>query len=134
MKLDLRDELPFVTIAVAYGGRSAEVPSVLVDIGAARTILSTDVLEPLGLVLRDDDLLHNVRGVGGVEVVFRRWLDHLQLGERGVGQFQVEVGAMNYGFDMNGILGMDFLRRIGAVLDLHHLTLDFAAGAPAPRS
>ena len=32
--------------------------------------------------------------------------------------FEIEVGAMNYGFDLDGILGVNFLIRAGAVVDL----------------
>ena len=34
---------------------------------------------------------------------------------------------MDYGFDLGGILGMDFLRASGAIIDLQNLTLTFAA-------
>lgn len=33
---------------------------------------------------------------------------------------------MDYGFDINGIVGMNFLRQAGAVLNLRDLTLDYA--------
>jgi hypothetical protein len=33
----------------------------------------------------------------------------------------------NYGFGLGGILGMDFLRASGAIIDLHSLTLVFVA-------
>ncbi|GAB4398787.1 MAG: hypothetical protein OHK0052_21980 [Anaerolineales bacterium] len=39
--------------------------------------------------------------------------------------FEIEVGGMDYGFDMNGILGMDFLLGIGAILDLSQLQITF---------
>lgn len=29
--------------------------------------------------------------------------------------FEVEIGGMDYGFEIGGILGMDFLRKAGAV-------------------
>jgi hypothetical protein len=32
--------------------------------------------------------------------------------------FKIEVGAMNYGFEIYGILGVNFLIRAGAVVDL----------------
>jgi hypothetical protein len=32
---------------------------------------------------------------------------------------------MDYGFEIGGILGMDFLRAAGATIDLHNLTLAF---------
>ena len=33
---------------------------------------------------------------------------------------------MDYGFEMGGILGIDFLRAAGAVIDLGRLTIEFA--------
>jgi hypothetical protein len=32
---------------------------------------------------------------------------------------------MDYGFELGGILGMDFLQSTGAVLNLRDLTIDF---------
>jgi hypothetical protein len=43
-----------------------------------------------------------------------------------VTDFEIEVGGMNYGFDIDGILGMDFLTRAGAIINLRDLRLDFA--------
>ncbi|HEX5061730.1 MAG TPA: hypothetical protein VFV99_20325, partial [Kofleriaceae bacterium] len=40
--------------------------------------------------------------------------------------FELEIGEMDYGFSLGGILGMDFLRAAGARIDLDHLTIDFA--------
>jgi hypothetical protein len=58
--------------------------------------------------------------------VFTRRIDRLDVGGRGLDQFEVEIGGMDYGFDIGGILGMDFLHGAGAVLDLHALELTFA--------
>jgi hypothetical protein len=38
--------------------------------------------------------------------------------ERRLIDFEIEVGGMDYGFGMNGILGMDFLMCTGAILNL----------------
>jgi hypothetical protein len=35
---------------------------------------------------------------------------------------------MDYGFEINGVLGMDFLVRTGAVIDLQELELRFSKG------
>ena len=32
--------------------------------------------------------------------------------------FSIEVGVMDYGFEVNGILGMDFMKGVGAIIDL----------------
>ncbi len=44
-----------------------------------------------------------------------------------VNDFEIEVGGMNYGFDIDGIPGMDYLTRAGAIINLHDLRLDFAS-------
>ncbi len=72
-----------------------------------------------------EDLLFTIRGVGGTEVVFTRKIDYLQLGEHKLSNFDVEIGGMDYGFEINGILGMDFLRRTGAIINLRELRIDF---------
>jgi len=40
-----------------------------------------------------------------------------------VTDFEIEVGAMDYGFPADGILGLDYLLRTGALIDLQHLEL-----------
>jgi hypothetical protein len=40
------------------------------------------------------------------------------LGELQINDFEIEVGAMDYGFEIDGIVGMDFLTQVGAIIDL----------------
>lgn len=72
-----------------------------------------------------EDVLHTIRGVGGIEVVFLRRVDILMVGRRGIRGFKLDVGGMDYGFDINGILGMDFLTAAGAMINLKDMQLDF---------
>lgn len=126
MRLTLRDELPFVTVTFTHRGASAQVPDMLVDTGSASTLLNADIAAGLGIVPEPTDRLRTLRGVGGREVVFTRQIDRLDVASRGVAGFEVEIGGMDYGFSISGILGMDFLARTGAVLNLRDLTLGFA--------
>jgi predicted aspartyl protease len=91
---------------------------VLVDTGSASTILSIDLLSRIGIAPEPNDTIHQIRGVGGTEAVFRRRLDSVELGDASVAGFAVEVGAMDYGFNIQGIVGTDLLLRTGAVIDL----------------
>jgi len=125
MRLTLRDDLPFVSIAVTHRGVTVEVADVLVDTGSASTVLSADVAATLGIRPEPTDRLRSVRGVGGSEVVFARRVDRLQLGSRCVDDFEIHVAGMDYGFAIQGILGMSFLIKTGAVLNLRDLTLDY---------
>jgi predicted aspartyl protease len=125
MQLTLRDDLVVVSVTVAYQGREVEVPDMVVDTGSATTMLSTDVVAQIGIVPELHDVLHVVRGVGGTEVVFSRRVDRLQVGPRAVEQFEIEVGGIDEAFDINGILGLDFLLRTGAIINLGTLQLGF---------
>jgi predicted aspartyl protease len=125
MRLTLRDDLILVSITVVYQSREVEVPDMVVDTGSARTMLSTDIVAQIGIVPELHDILHVVRGVGGTEVVFSRCVNYLQVGPRAVKQFEIEVGGIDDTFDINGILGMDFLLRTGAIINLGTLQLDF---------
>jgi hypothetical protein len=126
MQFQLVDSLPFVTLQVAYLGQSISISNVLLDTGSASTILSADSLEPLSIYPAEDDVLHTIRGVGGTEVVYLRQVDFLQLGEKRLPNFAIEVGGMDYGFTINGILGMDFLLQAGAVIHLATRQITFS--------
>jgi predicted aspartyl protease len=125
MQLKLKYSLPFVIVTLTYRQAEIEVSQVLVDTGSARTMFSADVVAQIGLIPEPEDTLLTVRGVGGAEVVFTRVVDRVQIGQRAVEQFEVEIGGMDYGFEINGILGMDFLTHTGAIINLHRLRLEF---------
>ena len=126
MQLTLKDELAFARVTVSYRGAQVDIDDVLVDTGSATTILAARAVASIGIVPELDDTLYTIRGVGGTEAVFTRRVDRLQVEQRAIPDFEIEVGAMNYGFDINGILGMDFLTRAGAIINLRDLDLGFA--------
>lgn len=125
MLLTLRNDLPFATITVSNAGIVQEIAEILVDTGSATTVLSADIAAELGIVPIPSDRIRMLRGIGGHEMVFTRRVDRLQIGSRAVEQFAIEIAGMDYGFDINGIVGMNFLRQAGAVLNLRDLTLDY---------
>ncbi len=125
MLLKLKSNLPFISVTAAYQGKTVEITDVLVDTGAASTILSADIVDVLEITPLPEDILHIIRGVGGSEFVFSRCIDYLQAGNRRLTDFEVEVGGMDYGFEMNGILGMDFLSQTGAIVNLRDMKIEF---------
>lgn len=118
MKIRLQDGLPLVSATVEYGGQSLELQNVLIDTGSSGTMLPTDQLLEIGVQYEPDDQIQRIRGVGGSEFVFIKKVDALIAGTLKVKSFPVQVGAMDYGFSIDGILGMDFLLKARAVIDL----------------
>ena len=125
MQLHLKDNLPFVTVTVGYLGQKVDIENVLVDTGSASTIFAADLVATIQLVPLPDDILHIIRGVGGSETVFSRVVDYVQVGQQRLTQMEIEVGSMDYGFVINGILGMDFLTQTGAILNLRDMRINF---------
>lgn len=123
MKIRIHDGLPYVTATLTYRGQQVVLGQVLLDTGSAGTIFSADKVLAVGLQLEPDDVIHRISGVGGAEFVFTKRVDGLALAELAVDNFEIEVGAMAYGFDIEGIVGMDFLRQVEASIDLARLEI-----------
>jgi predicted aspartyl protease len=124
MRLSLQDNLPFVTVTLVQSGRRLEISNILIDTGSGGTIFAADDAALIGIAPQDEDVLRHVHGVGGSEVVFMRRVEQLQVGEYVHSNFEIEVGGMDYGFDIHGILGMDFLLAAGAHIE-EKLTIEF---------
>lgn len=117
MKIHIQYGLPFVEIEVAFRGKKLRLNNILLDIGAAGTIFNANVVEKIGVVPEENDIVDTIRGVGGVEYVYVKNFDLIQLSEIRQKDFQVEIGNMDYGLEMDGILGFDFITSAKLVID-----------------
>lgn len=95
----------------------------MLDTGSAGTLFHVEGLMTVGLLMEPEDMIRRIRGVGGTEFVFSKRVDELSVGDLSVSHFDIEVGAMDYGFDLDGIIGLDFLRAVRAKIDLGALTI-----------
>ncbi len=123
MKIILMNGLPRVTASIAYRGNRLKLDRVILDTGSSGSIFSADSLMEIGLNAEPEDEIHRIRGVGGSEFVFKKTVDSVSIGEIRIENCEIEVGAMDYGFEINGIVGMDLLTRIGAIIDLSRLEI-----------
>ena len=123
MKLALKRGLPFTELTVVHQGKALALDRVLIDTGSAACVFSADSLLEIGVALDVGDSLRRVRGVGGAEFVFTKRLQTIRLGEAEVMDFEVEVGAMDYGLDLHAIVGVDLLMAAHMVIDLARLEL-----------
>lgn len=117
------DRLPFVSVVLSANNRSITIEKVLLDTGSAGSLFSADLILDLGLKPSPEDKLHVITGVGGDEYAFSKILETVSVGPIAIRDFEVEVGAMDYKVDIDGILGMSFLTPTKAKIDLEDLTL-----------
>ena len=79
---------------------------------------------------REFYFIHSSRD--SLDIQVRQWLGirasyatDTKVGAKGLANFDLEVGGMDYGFAINGILGMDFLTGAKAIINLHAMRLTF---------
>ncbi|AIQ66380.1 retropepsin-like aspartic protease [Paenibacillus graminis] len=115
--------LPFVSMIVVFRGRELKLGKVLLDTGSASTLLNADIVQEIGMVPEGNDIVDIIRGVGGVEYVYTKYLDAIIVDQAILNDFQVEIGNMDYGMEIDGILGFNFLKQAGAVIDTGEMQL-----------
>jgi len=120
MKIRMQNGLPYVQISLIHGSQHKTLDNVVLDTGSVGTILSADEVLEIGLQCQFQDVVHRIRGVGGAEFVFSK---RLSLGKFELKDFEIEVGTMDYGFAIDGIVGINFLHRVGACIDLAKLDI-----------
>jgi hypothetical protein len=87
------------------------------DTGSAGTILKAELLHSIGVYPEANDYTCAIRGIGSSEVVFFKTINSVKIEDIRLDHFEIEVGEMNYGFPIDGILGFDFIQLAGIVID-----------------
>lgn len=82
-----------------------------------------DEVEKIDISIDVTDSIESIQGVGGSEFVYKKVIDEISLGEYSVNDFKVEIGVMDYGFNIGGIIGINFLKEINAVIDLKNMMI-----------
>ena len=107
MHLRFKHDLPCVNVTLTYGQAAIELTEVIIDTGSVSSIFPTDVVERIGILPAPQDRLRNIHGIGGIETVFIRQVDRLQVGNFFLDSFEIDIGTMEYDLSTNGILGID---------------------------
>jgi hypothetical protein len=123
MKIRIEDGLPYVSATLNFRNEQASFDRILIDTGSGGSVFSADSLSPIGLKLEPHDPIQRIRGVGGTEFVFIKKVNWLALGRLQAVNIEIEVGAMDYGIKLDGIIGMDFLMVVNATIDLKKLEI-----------
>lgn len=100
-----------------------ELKNVLIDTGSASSILKLDLVQTIGITAEPHDILGTIRGVGGSEPVYLKTIDTLEIDDIKIENAQVDIGIMDYGFDIDGIMGMDLLLRMKSLIDLDKMEI-----------
>ena len=128
MNMKFQDGLLFTSIQISFRGRTKVIENIVIDTGAAETIISPDAVEDIGIFAELEDSVNSFYGVGGsLHNFFSKNVEKVQLGEMSLEDVKIDFGVIDPKGTINGLLGLDLLMKLGAVIDLKRLSLTLDA-------
>lgn len=121
MKIDYRDGLLFTSIVINYMGTEKLINNVIIDTGAAHSLISSDLVENMGIVYENGDRIVSMFGIGGEEFAFRKTIDKVTLGPAIIESHSLDFGFLDTDCGINGLIGLDLLMKSKAIIDLNRL-------------
>ncbi|MCT8138472.1 retropepsin-like domain-containing protein [Anaerobacillus sp. CMMVII] len=124
IKIRELSDLPFIEATVTFRGQSLKSENVLINTGSAGTIFNVNKLEEIGIKPEANDVTQTIQGVGGLEFVYTKNIDEISINDEiAIQNFHVELGAMDYGLEIDGIIGFDFMKEVGLIIDLKQFNI-----------
>lgn len=109
----------FTSIEITYKGISTIIDNMVIDTGAARTVIVSEVVEDIGIKVEPDDELIVCQEIGGTEVSFVKKIDSIKLEF-----FNEDIDFSNIDYDgINGLIGLDLLVKAKFILDLNSFNM-----------
>ncbi len=125
INLTFENGLLFTSMEIFFRGKSIVIDNIVIDTGAAETILSPDVVEDIGIFAELDDYVNSFYGVGGsIHNFFTKQVDGISLGSVVLKPLKLDFGVIDPQGHINGLLGLDILMELNAVIDLRNLKLE----------
>ena len=78
MNLELRGGLLYASLSIVYQDRSQTVDNIILDTGAARSLIDRSAVDSLNLITDGDDIIVTMAGIGGNDYAVRKQIDSLK--------------------------------------------------------
>lgn len=123
MKLEYKNGLLFVDMNIGYKGNNVLINNVVVDTGAAHTIINPDSVYELGIKAEAEDEFITMYGVGGEYYSYRKNINSVNIGRNCLEDVNIDFGLIDEEGYINGLLGLDVLLKLGITINLKELKL-----------
>lgn len=123
MNLDLVDGLLFSCIVITHHGKRMTIRDVVVDTGAAESIISIDAVDDLFHSYEAGDRIRFMTGIGGREAAVRRRIDQIKFDSFLIRDHHIDFGRIGEYPGINGLIGLDVLLPGKFMIDLDKLQL-----------
>ncbi|MCB5237702.1 MULTISPECIES: retropepsin-like aspartic protease [Niallia] len=122
MKLELVNCLLEVEMTISYKGKTKVIDKLIIDTGAAHTLISSDIVFDLGIYFENGDPLVSAYGIGGEEYSFRKLVNFIKIGTHEIHEMKLDFGNLD-DWEINGLIGLDILMNGKFLIDLEKLEL-----------
>ena len=124
MEVEYKGGLLFTSIGISFRGNSKIIHNIVIDTGAAESIISPDVVEDIEIFAEQEDSINSFYAAGGsLHNYFSKKVQEVSLGKVGLNDVRMDFGVIDPKGYINGLLGLDLLMKIGAVIDLSRLSI-----------
>lgn len=124
MQMDYIDGLLQASLTICYRGNSLTIDNLVIDTGAAHSLLSSDVVSEIGIKFENGDKLVRSFGIGGDEYSFRKRVDQIHLGDLIMTDISIDFGVFHEDINyINGLIGLDILKNGNMIIDLHQMEM-----------
>lgn len=123
IKLRQENKLLLCELELTINEQILTLKNVLVDTGSATTLINSDYVKVDGT-----EIIDTIYGVGGYETILTKHLDIFKINEYMIENFQIDLGNMDFGIALDGILGLDVLTMLGANINIKDSILSFDCG------
>ncbi|WP_165452277.1 aspartyl protease family protein [Paenibacillus thalictri] len=123
MNLEYIEGLLFSSITIVHRGNSIMITHVVIDTGAAESVISIDAAGTLFNSYEPEDQLRFMVGIGGREASIRRKIDRVLFDTFSISDFHIDFGKIGEYPGINGLIGLDILIPGRFMIDLSRLQL-----------
>ena len=120
IQLRLEHGLILCSLDIMIDKKNLFLENVLVDTGSATTLINSNHSEFDG-----SETISKAYGVGGYETILKKKINCLEIDGVAINDFKISLGEMDYGIELDCILGLDIMNVLGAVIDLKSLKIYF---------
>lgn len=124
MQIEFIHGLLQTSMTINYKGHSLTIDNLVIDTGAAHSLLSTDIVSEIGIKFENGDKLIRSFGIGGDEYTFQKRVDQIRLGDLIMEDILIDFGILHEGINyINGLIGLDILKSSNMIIDLHQMEM-----------
>ena len=124
MKIIYKNGLIYTSLKIMYKGKAKIVNDVIIDTGAAHTIILPDAVAELDVQPEVEDEFITMYGIGGEQYAYRKSIEGIKLCEHELKDIEIDFGLIDDYGKINGLLGLDILLKLNVNVNLRDLVLE----------